>query len=227
MSHTKRKLREQDRPHAGYRDTSRIIIGCEDRYAVKQYFDQLKLRRVKVITLTPDHEGISYDDVLAKLLQFEIEDGDQRWFLHDIDHLLQPNHTAGFQECIQRARREEIQVVLSRPCFDLWLLLHHVNSPEVAQDDRCEGISNQIRTTLGEYNKTNLKPEHFPDSRKIDAYERAKLLDTTTNSGLIPTFPTTRVYKLLEAIIRKATHYELSPELQLLKRRIEGSIPSA
>jgi hypothetical protein len=57
-----------------------------------------------------------------------------------------------------------------------------------------------LRAKLGEYNKTNLKREHYPLASIGEARIRAERLDATVGGGEIPSGNTTRVYKLLRAI---------------------------
>jgi hypothetical protein len=53
---------------------------------------------------------------------------------------------------------------------------------------------------LGEYNKANLKKQHFPIEATEKAIDRCRLLDQPTSQTDIPSSNTSRVYLLLEAI---------------------------
>jgi hypothetical protein len=113
-----------------------FIIACDDTYAPKQYFDFFQLPRVQVHMVPAEGGRCAAQDVLARLLAVDHEDDDQRWLLLDTDHYIQGPHLAAFTSAISEARRQGIHVALSRPCFDLWLLLHHVEESALATMSR-------------------------------------------------------------------------------------------
>lgn len=63
------------------------------------------------------------------------------------------SHLASFVETLREAKRQGVNVALSRPSFELWLLLHHVEEA---------ALRLLPSATVGQLNKTNLKPEHYP-----------------------------------------------------------------
>ncbi len=75
-----------------------------------------------------------------------------------------------------------------------------------------------MRTKLGQYNKTNLKADHYPLTSVRDACIRAARLDAEVTGGDIPNGNTTRVYRLLKAITAKALPQQLPAELRGLLR---------
>jgi len=70
----------------------------------------------------------------------------------------------------------------------------------VAYVKRQQPLEKALRGLLGEYNKTNLKREHFPVEAVAKAYLDARDLDKTVKGGMIPKTSTSRVYQLWHTI---------------------------
>jgi len=186
------------------RDDRLFIIACDDTYAPKQYFDFFKLLRVQ-IHVVPTNNGTSIaGDVLKRLLSFEHEEDDELWMVLDTDHLTQGHHLRGLVRALQDAKKKGVKVAFSRPCFELWLLLHHLDETSIAHLANAHDVEAALRTQLGEYNKKNLKQEHYTHSSVVLACERAERLDQNASEGRIPRTNTSRVYLIWKAIAEKA-----------------------
>jgi hypothetical protein len=206
------------RDSASLRDDRLFIVACDDTFAPKQYFDFFRLPRVKVeVVPTPDGTSAALH-VLHRLLQFDHDPDDELWMLLDTDHYTQGTHLASFLDALREAKRRGVNVALSKPSFELWLLLHHVEETALGVLSTAKDVEAALRATLGEYNKTNLKKEHYPPASVFDACIRAERLDATVGGGEIPSENTTRVYRLLKAIVAKALPQQLPPELLALLR---------
>jgi len=199
---SRRRLRSLHRDNIDFRDAPMIYIATEDRYAVSQYFSFLHLPWVQVHVLTPGEEAISGQTALDTLKQTSTEPGDQRWLLLDTDRHAEAEHLRSFTSILQQARQSGIEVALSKPCFEFWLWLHW-GDPIPA--NRCQSAQEALREAIGTYNKTNLRPEHWPLERVFAACHRARALDEATTGGDIPVAPSTRVYKLIESIAHAAS----------------------
>lgn len=66
----------------------------------------------------------------------------------------------------------------------------------------------------GQYDKTNLKSEHYPLSAVCNAYLRSERLDKMITGGTIPKGNTSRVYMLWKAILAKSLASQLPLELK-------------
>jgi hypothetical protein len=115
---------------------------------------------------------------------------------------------------LREAKRQGVNVALSKPSFELWLLLHHVEETGVGALSAAKDVEEALRAKLGQYNKTKLKQEHFPLTSVCDACVRAERLDATVSSGDIPNHNTTRVYRLLKAVAARALPPQLPAELR-------------
>ncbi|HUQ92030.1 MAG TPA: RloB family protein [Bryobacteraceae bacterium] len=215
MSLIQRKPRPLTRDAAQLRDDRLFIVACDD-YAPKQYFELFKIPRVQ-IHVVPTEDGTSAAlHVLSRLAGIDHEEDDELWMLLDTDHCTKGTHISSFLSAISEAKRKGVRVALSKPCFELWLLLHHVAESEVGSLSSAADVDAALRVALGQYNKTRISAGHFPIQSVSDACRRAETLDGTVPGGDIPTGNTSRVYQLWKAIVAKALPSQLPAELKHL-----------
>lgn len=214
MSLTTRKPRPLTRDSNSFRDDRLFIVACDDTYAPKQYFDAFALPRVKVVVVPTTDGTSSAPYVLARLEAFEFLEDDERWMLLDTDHYIDGSHAAKFLQAIQDARQKGIGIALSNPCFDYWLLLHHLDDKDkLVTITDAQSVTVALRETLGAFNKTNIDPKLFPLSSVVKACHLAREIDEQTVGGDRPTSPTSRVYMLWESIVSRAQQSQLPEEL--------------
>jgi len=213
------KPRPLNRDTGSLRDDRLFIVACDDTYAPKQYFDFFRLTRVQVhVVSTPNDDTRCHAiDVLNRLETFTYEDDDERWMLLDTDRFVNGSQVKQFNRIIKEAKEKGIFVALSKPCFELWLLLHHADKDVITKLDNAKDVEKALRHLLGGYNKTHLKREHFPLEAVAKAYRQAKALDKKVKGGAIPQTNTSRVYQLWQAIITSALPSQLPPELASLR----------
>ncbi len=186
MSLIQRKSRPLTRDTISLRDDRLFIVACDDTYAPKQYFDFFRITRVQ-IHVVPTVDGTSAaEHVLGRLLEFEHEPDDERWMLLDTDHCTEGTHLQSFLSAIREAKRQGVEVALSKPCFDLWLLLHHLPENEVVSLSNARSVEAALRARLGQYNKTKLKREHYPIASVSAACSRAAKLDEASAAVTFP-----------------------------------------
>jgi len=206
MNLIQRKPRPLIRDADSFRDDRLFIVACDDTYAPKQYFEFFKISRVRV-HVVPTEDGTSVaKSVLNRLLAFDHEDDDELWMLLDTDHCIEGTHFSGFIKALKDAQRKGVQVALSRPCFELWLLLHHVNEDAVIALKNAGDVEKALSKVLGGYNKTRLELEHYSLESVYQACLRAEKLDRTVSSQERPEANTSRVYQLWKAIAEKLCH---------------------
>jgi hypothetical protein len=213
-----REPRTLSRDSGRYRDDRLFLIACDDRYAPPQYFEFFEIPRVRIIVDPTLDSRSAPQHVLSRLLakrdKMKLDVDDECWLVLDTDHNLQPSHRTNFAQTIQEAKAQGIKVAVSCPCFEIWLLLHHATETDAANLSSCDDIQNLIRSRAGSYNKTRLKREHYRDGSAAEAILRSERLDATVQGGDIPQSPTTRVHKLLRAIMAKGLPAQLPPELR-------------
>ena len=200
MSSYRKKRGLNARDTGFHKDDRLIIVASDDTYAPLQYFSFFPLPRVRLLILPPVDTKSAAKHVLDNLLACD-EDYDERWLLLDVDHYAQGHHVASYMAAIRDAQAKGVRVALSKPCFEVWLLLHHVPEDAIESLTDCNSVTSALRSALGEYNKTCLKLQHFPLGRVQDAMDRSLRLDQ--DEYKIPTSNTTRVCQLWQSITSK------------------------
>ena len=217
MSLVQRKPRPLTREPADLRDDRLFIVACDDTFAPQQYFDFFRIMRVK-IHVVPTTDGTSVAaHVLDRLVRYEHDPDDELWMLLDTDHCTRGEHLQGFTDSLREARQRGVNIALSKPCFEFWLLLHHLDEVSTAGLLSCGDVEAKLREALGEYRKPKLKASHYPIELVAQACKRAESLDGTVAGGEIPASNTTRVYQLWKAIAAKALPSQLPRELRELR----------
>jgi hypothetical protein len=221
MSLFEHRPRPLQRDSLSLRDDRLFVVGCEDTYAPVQYFGFFRLSRVQVFVVGSKEGRSAANHVIERLLSYkrECEADDELWMLLDTDHYISGSHMRNFKRAIKIARQNKVKVAVSRPCFDLWLLLHHVDENVTVNLSNATDVARAIRTKLGQFNKANLKPDHYPLASVVGAYRRAERLDSTAGHEDIPPKNSTRVYKLWQAIIEKSLESQLPGPLASLKNQ--------
>lgn len=207
MSLLNRKPLSIGRGERKLRDDRVFVVATDDTYAPAQYFDHLPLPRVRIMVIptptdttqsAPVHVVQRLKDAFKGVSERkQIQSGDEFWVLLDTDHHFSGAHLAGTLAAIQTAQHVGFEIAVSNPCFELWLLLHHVDVPPGTTFGQCDVVESQIRDHLGQYNKTSIKAGQFPLDRVPDAIRRARTLETKPNAPW-PEQVGTHVYRLME-----------------------------
>jgi hypothetical protein len=149
MSLIQRRPRPLTRDVASLRDDRLFIVACDDTFAPKQYFDFFRLARVKIhVVPTPDGSSAALH-VLERLLSFDHDEDDELWMLLDTDHCVQGTHLASFVKTLAEAKCQRVNVALSKPSFELWLLLHHVEETALGLLPTATDVEGALRARLG------------------------------------------------------------------------------
>jgi hypothetical protein len=222
-----RPIPSRDKDPDRLRDDRLFILACDDTYAPKQYFDffQSKFPRVRIHVVETTNGTSVAGEVLKRLLEYEHEDYDELWMVLDTDHLTQGSHLRGLTRALKDAQKKGVQVALSKPCFELWLLMHHVDETALDNFPDATAVGVVLNTQLGGYNKTNLKKNHFPISSVALACKRAERLDIGVAGGMIPNANTSRVYLIWKSIVEKALPLQIPVELQGLLPQMKQGAP--
>lgn len=215
-----RKPRPLMRDTPTFRDDRLFIVGCDDTYAPDQYFGFFKLTRVHIHVVPTVNGTSTAQAVLNRVLEVaqiaQIESDDELWLVLDTDHCIEGTHLAGFRAALAVAEQKGVKIALSRPCFELWLLLHHAEETEVANLATSGQVQQALRDKLHGYSKSNLKAEHFSADSVATACARSQRLDKAVGGGKIPAGNSSRVYLLWKAIVAKAQGAQLPAPLRSL-----------
>ena len=135
-------------------------------------------------------------------LKLDLQDDDVAYCIFDTD--VDPNKNKIIDEAIQLARRNNIKIITSSPCFELWFLLHYDYT--TANMDS-EEVIKRLKEYYPKYEKNiNIYPDII---KEIDlAIDRAKKLekyqtDNNRRIGTVEANPNTEVYKIVEYLMKK------------------------
>jgi hypothetical protein len=199
-----RKKRPLDRKAKPVRDASLVVIASEDRYAVRQSFDFFESTRIQFRVLETQDGKSAPEHVLNRINEyieeFEIGEGDTFWVVCDCDHWVEPSHIQNLTHVLQQCRQKGIQVALSNPCFDLWLLLHFADFP--TEDVlTCDEVAGRLRAAAGGYDKTKVYNLQINDERVLAAVRRAA--DKHPILEEIPKRLQTAVHLIIQSLVTK------------------------
>ena len=192
------------------RDSWLCIIATEGQKTEERYFAMFQSSRVEVVVLPTSEDGKSNPEYVLNRLELEKEKynfgpQDQLWLMIDVDRWHAQNKLA---DVCGEARRRNIGLAVSNPCFEIWLCLHHADIDVIFNDSALVGnvkyptMKDRLRALLGSYNESNLDVSKFKPYID-DAVRRAEGLDTDTDA-LWPAHPGTHVYKVINALPRPA-----------------------
>jgi hypothetical protein len=209
MSLLNRKPTRIGRAQREQRDDRVFLVATEDTYAPKQYFEGIRVPRVKVLVLESQDGLVAPHHVVDRLREAfrtaqhsgDYQEGDQLWVVLDTDHHVKVSHLKSTVHALDEARREGFIIAVSNPSFELWLLLHHEDVTATSFKNSQE-VASRLRVVLGEYNKCNLQLQRFGQERIPAAIRRARSLEENPDSpkGHWPEQAGTRVYLLLQAL---------------------------
>lgn len=215
-----RKKRPLDRTTGIERDASIVVVACEDKYAVKQYFAKFRTRRTQFKVLPTDDCKSNPRAVIDRLhdykREYAQEEGDEFWFCIDTDHWIRGHHQRELSQVLQECRQSGYGIAISNPCFEVWLLLHFIEinnelllrmlgkdsngsvDPQNLESLRCDSFVHELRSIAGQYNKSRVSALKVTAAQVQSATQRAKVRDL--ENGDIPPTPGSRIYKLIESL---------------------------
>jgi hypothetical protein len=172
-----RKKRQLKRDAGMMRDTKLIIIASEDIAAVSQYVSLFHSTRIRFVVLETVDGRSAPEHVLSRIQDHrkknESEPYDEFWLVCDTDHWIKPDHIQNLVAVLSECRRQLIRVALSKPCFDVWLLMHFADLPD--ETVNCRKIGELIRENVGQFNKLNLDDLRLTTESVQAAIARAQL----------------------------------------------------
>jgi hypothetical protein len=196
-----RKARPLDRSTATYRDDRLILIACDDTVAPKQYFESFGFTRVRFYVEATIDGTSTPSAALSRLLALNFEPGDERWLVVDTDHLTHGSHTKSYKDAIRRATQHGVRIALSRPSFEVWLLLHYASRDEVRAIPDAKACTDRLGALIGGYKKSGLRTDLFALELVPRACREAELLDSSVPGSEFPQANTTRVYLIWKSIV--------------------------
>ncbi len=201
MTLVSRELNPLQKRESRFRSPRLIIIATEGEVTEKQYFEMRFLRnsKVKLLILETTDGRSAPQYVIERLDEYrkknELDKDDHMWIVIDRDRWKEKQ----LINLVENIQKNYYKLALSNPRFELWLLLHH---RDVKSDENLKGrnkIEVEIRKLTGEFNKGNLKEEHYMESYQ-QAILRARILDDNPSESWQKRNGT-RVYQVIEDIL--------------------------
>ncbi|WP_073840191.1 RloB family protein [Micromonospora sp. CB01531] len=157
-----------------------IAIFCEGERTEPEYLEALKrepaVRETAAVDLRIETQ--SYGSVPLTLVRMAIdakdratrEEGeiDEFWCVFDVEW---PRNHPGLRDALELADRNEINLAISNPCFELWLILHFRNHAAWLDND----AARRLRRSLDGQLDKGLKAANYMANRQVAAHRAAAL----------------------------------------------------
>lgn len=196
MKLTSRKPRPINRSSAN-RDARLFVIATEGELTEPQYFRLFRSTRIQVELLNTIDGGSSPEKILARLSEFkkkyQLNDDDRLFLVLDVDRWPTQALASVAQSCVS----QNFVLVVSNPCFEVWLALHFIKATEIKHTSK--EIHKQLQENLGGYNK-KIRNSWFNNKNVNSACIEARKLEGNTKDRW-PQSVGTRVYLIIEELI--------------------------
>lgn len=177
-----------------------MVIFCEGVKSEADYINGLKrlpeIRRNTAINIEIDpDQGAPLTLVERAIDRLGDDEMDECWCIFDVEW---PQNHPNLPRALQRARDHGVNLAISNPCFELWLLLHFEEQTAFLETCHAERRSRHLEGRTGK----GIDAARYMPSRAIAA-ERAKALARrhAANDTCFPRDnPSSTVYLLLDAI---------------------------
>lgn len=152
----------------------RILVVCGGVRTERDYIDALRRINADRIVVVVRPRGLDPAGcVRYAIAQNQLDDSafDEVWCVVDVDEF-------DLTVALRHGRDGGVQLAVSNPCFELWLLLHLVDATR--RFDGAKDVTCELRRVLPSYDKARLM---FPDFRAgvEKAIERAQRLEVGGN----------------------------------------------
>ena len=159
-----------------------LVVFCEGERTEPEYLEALKrqplVRDIAAVDLRVETgQGGSVPQTLVNLASEarsraveEDAEIDEFWCVFDVEW---PRNHPGLPEAVQQARANGIQLAISNPCFELWLILHFQDHTAWLENNQARRLRRQLD---GSDDKGLDAAKYMPFAD--DAARRAARLDT-------------------------------------------------
>lgn len=183
-----------------------ILVAYEGKNKTERnYFDSFKgIDKNYTIKVVPGNETdpvnlVKHTIEKVKELRLILEDDDRAFCIFDTD--INPNKNKQIKESIELAHNNNIEVITSSPCIELWFLLHYEYTTANMNSD---SVIKRLKGHFPKYNKNcNMYPFIIDKIKK--AYDNAKKLENyQKNNGKniesVEANPYSDIYKIIDEL---------------------------
>lgn len=192
--------------------TTILIVG-EGQQTEPNYFRELKLEddvTAKFSLTVKKGHGRSPEGVIEEVLKYKQQAENRREYYDEVWCVLDvegPDKCESLERAVVEARRNDIMLCLSNPCFEVWLLAHFVRQSRAYND--CDSVivqlNNYWQNLCGQdYQKNDEHIYSRLSNLTQMAIENAKQVREVDHRGIINTADansSTEVYKLVRYLI--------------------------
>lgn len=173
-------------------ELTRILVVCGAQKTEPAYFEGLKrLRRLPSVHVDVENLRGDPDKVVARAHAKQTTgDFDQVWCVLDVDEF-------SFDRAVSAADHEGIRLAISNPCFEVWLLLHHVDATRAFSS--AKDALKELGKHVAGYDKSRLRFDRDFAPGVDDAVRRGRSI-LPVGTGLDRN-PSTGVWRLTETIV--------------------------
>jgi RloB-like protein len=178
----------------------RILVVCGADKTESAYFKGLcASRRGTSVNVVIAEKGHSAPDQVVQFARRKMASGDfdQIWCVVDVDDFERDG--GKISAAVRLGTRHGIELAVSNPCFELWLLLHHVEC--MSHCANCRVVEGLLKRQVPAYEKTNLIFKDFA-GYVPRAVERARKLEPSGTDHLAD--PSTGVWRLVATIMEQS-----------------------
>lgn len=149
------------------------------------------------VSMKLTEKALSPDQVVTYARDsFDRNDFDEVWCVLDVDSFEKDGGKV--TQAVAAAAKANINLAISNPCFEVWLLLHHRAFDLHCAN--CDAVVQHLRAKMGSYDKVRLDYRHFAGSVQ-QAVERARALDPTGKN--YARNPSTSVWRLVTTVMEQ------------------------
>ncbi|WBB82022.1 RloB family protein [Micromonospora sp. WMMD882] len=182
-----RTARETDlRRRPGVREQRKTVLAVTNGESTERaYLEALRLEpwlRQRLVVVV--EKGSPVDAVRAAARRRDDNDFDQAYVVCDVDQYPVAPPT-------NEARTHDVSLLWSNPCFEVWLILHHVGCSHL---DNARKARDLLRRHVKDWDKTKLRFDDFREG-VTDAVGRAQKLGAPPDAN-----PSTGVWQLVDAL---------------------------
>ena len=139
----------------------------------------------------------------CKDMGFDPEAGDMAYCVLDSDFSINKNNQMALAD--KKAKKNDLSLIVSSPCFEIWYLCHYEYSTKVFGSN--EEVIDELKKRMPQYDKNKEDMYEILLQMKDNAVENAKKLEKyNLQSGkklhTVEFMPSTEVYRIIETIVK-------------------------
>lgn len=139
----------------------------------------------------------------CKDMGFDPEVGDMAYCVLDSDFSINKNNQMALAD--KKAKKNDLSLIVSSPCFEIWYLCHYEYSTKVFGSN--EEVIDELKKRMPQYDKNKEDMYEILLQMKDNAVENAKKLEKyNLQSGkklhTVEFMPSTEVYRIIETIVK-------------------------